>query len=72
MIFTGEIFSVFIIVIAAIETAIGLCIILSYYKISNKNIATNLRIETFLSVIVAIGDFPPFRLLGMLFNTYLQ
>jgi NADH-quinone oxidoreductase subunit K len=44
----GEVFSVFILAIAAIETAIALCIILSYYRTTNKNIEVNARFEKFL------------------------
>lgn len=38
MMFIGEIFSIFILAVAAIETAIALSILLSYYKITNKNL----------------------------------
>lgn len=34
MIFIGEIFGVYILVIAAVETALALTIILSYYRIT--------------------------------------
>jgi hypothetical protein len=60
--FIGEVFSLFIIVIAAIETAIGLCLILSFYKITNKNISPNLNIETFLSVVITIGNSGPLNI----------
>lgn len=36
--FVGQIFSIFILAVAAIETAIALSILLSYFKITNKNI----------------------------------
>jgi len=58
MIFIGEVFSVFIIVIAAIETAIALCVVLSYYRITNKNINTLKNTTDFynaVAVIIAIG-----------------
>lgn len=59
MIFVGEIFSLFIIVIAAIETAIALCIVLSYYRITNKNINTLKNTTDFynsIALIVALGN----------------
>lgn len=49
----GEIFSIFILAVAAIETAIALSILLSYYKITNKNIDTTKQYsEEFLSALV--------------------
>lgn len=59
MIFTGEIFSLFIIVIAAIETAIALCIVLSYYRITNKNINALKNTTDFynsIALILSIGE----------------
>lgn len=53
MMFTGAVFSIFILAVAAIETAIALSILLSYYKITNKNIeSTKQYSEAFLSALV--------------------
>lgn len=53
MMFIGEIFSIFILAVAAIETAIALSILLSYYKITNKNIDTTKQYSNeFLSALV--------------------
>lgn len=53
MTFVGEIFSIFILAVAAIETAIALSILLSYYKITNKNIdSTKQYSEEFLSALI--------------------
>lgn len=50
---TGAVFSIFILAVAAIETAIALSILLSYYKITNKNIeSTKQYSEAFLSALV--------------------
>lgn len=78
MIFVGEVFSLFILAVAAIETAIALCIILSYYRLTNKtyNISRNNDIffsgAVFLSVQkwntgVVISIVPAFYfILGMI------
>lgn len=61
---TGEIFSIFIITIAAIETAIALCIILSYYRITNKNIQIIANPGFYSLTIPAVKQFdiPEFQL----------
>lgn len=66
MIFAGEIFSIFIIVIAAIETAIALCIILSYYRITNKNLNPIEHLHFYNIVIPMIGvmEFPILTKIG--------
>ena len=58
MIFVGEIFSLYIIVIAAIETAIALCIVISYYRVTNNYINIKHEFtEAFLSgfLLLSIG-----------------
>lgn len=54
----GEIFGLYILVIAAVETAIALCIILSYYRITNHHInITGESGAAFLSaLILTIGN----------------
>lgn len=54
----GEIFSIFILAVAAIETAIALSILLCYFKITNKNVdATKQYSKEFLSaLILTIGN----------------
>jgi len=37
MTFIGGIFSIYILAVAAIETAVGLSIILAYYRVTDKN-----------------------------------
>lgn len=55
MIFVGEIFSLYIIVIAAIETAIALCIVISYYRVTNNYINIKHEFtETFLSGFIVL------------------
>lgn len=61
----GEIFSLFILVMAAIETAIGLCLILSYYRITNTNLSPNLNIEVFLSAAFLVNGEPISTIAGM-------
>jgi hypothetical protein len=51
MIFIGEIFSLYILIIAAIETAIVLCLIVSYFNLTGINFTlTGLRTDFILSV----------------------
>lgn len=57
--FIGKVFSIFILAVAAIETAIALSILLSYYKITNKNIdPTKQHSEEFLSALVLTLEIP--------------
>lgn len=68
MTFLGEIFGLFILVIAAIETAIALSIILAYYRITNTNIKVNANIEPFLSIMLI---FPSYFSITGLFNLFM-
>lgn len=52
----GEIFSIFILAMAAIETAIALCIILSYYRITNKHInPIHIPAELVSAIVLTLG-----------------
>ena len=57
MISVGEIFSIFILVIAAVETAIALCLILAYYRITNNNYSNieHRGEDIFSAIVLTIG-----------------
>ena len=56
MTLVGEVFSLYIIVIAAVETAIALCIVISYYRVTNNYINIKHEFtEAFLSGFILLN-----------------
>lgn len=58
MISVGEIFGICILVIAAVETAIALCLILAYYRITNSNYSNieHRGEDIFSAIILTVGS----------------
>jgi NADH-quinone oxidoreductase subunit K len=62
----GEVFSVFILAMAAVETAVALCIILAYYRITNKHINPIAAPEELLGAIVlTIGKYREYTIITL-------